>query len=68
MQLLAQHCVPELKAGDLPLSGGLNSSPLFSNMARRFLTWLILAVCTPSAWSCLLFDFERGDRLAKGLV
>lgn len=29
--------------GDLPLSGGLES-PLFSNMARRFLTWLIFVV------------------------
>lgn len=27
--------------GDRPRSGGLESSPLFSNMARRFLTWLI---------------------------
>lgn len=29
--------------GDLPLSGGL-VSPLFSNMALRFLTWLIFGV------------------------
>lgn len=27
-----------------PRSGGLVDSPLFSNMARRFLTWLMLAV------------------------
>lgn len=30
-------------AGDLPLLGGLES-PLFSNMARRFLTWLIFEI------------------------
>ena len=38
--------VSPVDAGDRvrPRSGGLVDSPLFSNMARRFLTWLMLAV------------------------
>lgn len=30
--------------GDLPLSGGVGSSPLCSNIARRFFTWLIVRI------------------------
>lgn len=50
--------VPEAKpAGDLPLSGGLGSSPLFSNMARRFLTWLMLSkLAVDLAEKCLWCD------------
>ena len=38
------HAPELISDGDLPLSGGLESSPLFSNMARRFLTWLMVTI------------------------
>lgn len=45
-----------------PRSGGLVDSPLFSNMARRFLTWLMLAVYAAIDRVFVGFDRERGLR------
>lgn len=43
-----------------PRSGGLVDSPLFSNMARRFLTWLMLAAYVVIDRGMRDFDGERG--------
>ena len=45
-----------------PRSGGLVDSPLFSNMARRFLTWLMLAVHT-AVGVCFGFGFGFDSEL-----
>jgi hypothetical protein len=51
--------------GDLPRSGGLPSSPLFSNIARRFLTWLIARARGPCGSSCRIVWIVGAQKVSR---